>query len=379
MHNYQDMDRIQHAAIVKDLSKKMVLIAGPRQAGKTWLAKIIAQEQADSVYLNYDRAGDRKLIRAESWLTSTQLLILDEIHKMPKWKNYLKGIYDTKDPHLQILVTGSARLDIFNQVGDSLAGRYYLHHLLPLSPAELTQLNVPFEINHITQMGNFPEPFLETALAEAQRWRRQYINSLLREDVLDFDNIHNLRAMQLVFSLLRQRVGSPISYQSIAEDAGISPNTVKKYIHILEALYIIFIVRPYAKNIARSLAKEPKIYFFDTGLVEGDPGAIFENFVAFCLLKHVMAKIDYDAEEYQLHYLRTREKHEVDFALVNNGKIIKIIETKLTDHDISHSLQYFHTTYQLPAVQIVKDLKQEYQKNGIEVVKAINFLKTLKL
>jgi len=179
--------------------------------------------------------------------------------------------------------------------------------------------------------------------------------------------------------LLRQRVGSPISYQSIAEDAGISPNTVKKYIKILEALYIIFSVRPFAKNIARSLAKEPKIYFFDAGLVEGNPGIIFENFVATCLIKHVMAKIDYDAEDYQLHYLRTREKQEVDFALTKKEKIIQIIETKLTDHQISTSLEYFHYKYNLPAIQIVKNLKQEYQKNGIEVMHAINFLKALKL
>src|SRR5262249_29970755 len=146
-------------------------------------------------------------------------------------------------------VTGSARLDIFHQVGDSLAGRYFLHHLLPLSPAELTQLKITFVLNRFMEMGNFPEPFLETELVEAQRWRRQYINSLLREDVLEFEDIHNLRAMQLVFNLLRLRVGSPISYQAIAEDAGISPNTVKKYIQILEALYIIFTVRPFAKNI----------------------------------------------------------------------------------------------------------------------------------
>ncbi len=372
------MERIQKQAIVNDLKKKMVFLAGPRQTGKTWLAKSIAAMEPNTVYLNYDRAGDRKIMRDEGWLTTTKLLILDEVHKMRGWKNYLKGIYDTKNPEMQILVTGSARLDIFNQVGDSLAGRYYLHHLLPLSPAELFQLNMPFELDRFTEMGNFPEPFLEKKLVEAQRWRQQYVGSLLREDVLNFDNIHNFRAIQLVFALLRQRVGSAVSYQSIAEDVGISPNTVKKYIRILEALYIVFTVRPYAKNISRSLAKEPKIYFFDAGLVEGDAGAVFENFVAVCLLKHVFAKIDYDAEEYQLHYLRTREKKEVDFALVKSGKIVQIIETELSDHEISKSLQYFQSTYHFPAVQVVKDLKREYQQNGIEVLKADNFLTGLR-
>lgn len=370
---------MQKQLILKDLQKKMVLVAGPRQAGKTWLAKAIGQEFSNTVYLNYDRAADRKIIRGEQWLDSTELLILDEVHKMPKWKNYLKGIYDTKNEHLKILVTGSARLDIFNQEGDSLAGRYFLHRLLPLSPAELTQLHIPFALDHFLQYSAFPEPFLETELKEVKRWRRQYVGSLMHEDVLDFDKIQNLRAIQLVFSLLRSRVGSPISYQSIAEDAGIAPNTVKKYIRILESLYIIFSVTPFAKNIPRSLVKEPKIYFLDTGLVEGDEGVMFENFVAVCLLKHCLAKADYDAEEYHLHYLRTRDKREIDFALVNDNKITRIIETKLSDHEISPPLRYFQNHFQLPAVQVVKNLKQEYHHQGIDVMKALNFLKSLRL
>jgi len=131
------MERYQKRAILRDLNKKMVFLAGPRQAGKTTLAKNIAQEFKDSfVYLNYDRLEDRKIIVKEAWLPSTELIILDEIHKMPKWKNYLKGVYDTKSSHQKILVTGSARLEIFNKVGDSLAGRYFLHRLMPLSPAE---------------------------------------------------------------------------------------------------------------------------------------------------------------------------------------------------------------------------------------------------
>lgn len=372
------MDRIQKAAILRDLQKKMVFIAGPRQAGKTWLAKDIGKTFKNTVYLNYDRIPDRKIIQGEAWLRATDLLILDEIHKMPGWKNYLKGVYDTKDDRLKILVTGSARLDIYNQVGDSLAGRYYLHHLFPLSPAELAQLGIPFELDRFLQRSGFPEPFLDQELTEAKRWRQQYINSLLREDILDFDHIQNLRAIQWVFALLRKRVGSPVSYQSIAEDVGISPNTVKKYIRILEALYIIFSVTPFSKNIVRSLVKEPKIYFFDAGLVEGDEGIIFENFVATCLLKQAMAKVDYEAEDYRLHYLRTREKQEIDFVLVNKETIVQAIETKLSDPQISPSLKYFHSTYHLPSVQIVKNLKREYHKEGIEVVEAHRFLSELK-
>src|SRR3972149_7285826 len=109
------MKRFQKQAILDDLQKKMVLIVGPRQAGKTWLAKDIALSFKNSVYLNYDQILDREIINAQSWLPTTDLLILDELHKMEGWKNYFKGVYDTKPELMRILVTGSARLDIYNQ------------------------------------------------------------------------------------------------------------------------------------------------------------------------------------------------------------------------------------------------------------------------
>lgn len=373
------MKRKQKEYILKDLNKKMVLIAGPRQAGKTWLAKEIAQETPHSVYLNYDRSKDRAIIHAEAWLNSTELLVLDELHKMPGWKNHLKGIYDTKPDYMKIIVTGSARLDISYQLGDSLAGRYFLHRLMPLSPAELLQENQPINLDRLLTWGNFPEPYFSEDLLDAKRWRQQYTDSLLREDVLNFGDINNVRAIRRVYELLRERVGSPISYNSIAGDVNISPHTVKKYIHILEALYIIFRVTPHSKNIARSLLKEPKIYFFDTGLVNGNKGIKFENLVAVCLLKHAFSRKDYHAEDVSLQYLRTKERQEVDFALVTEGKVIQIIEAKYANDEISTGLKYFYRKYQHPAVQIVKELKREFHHDGIDVVRAERFLSELDL
>jgi uncharacterized protein len=372
-----DMERFQKKAIIRDLEKKMVLLAGPRQAGKTTLAQEIAKNYQSSVYLTYDHIEDRKIILNEVWMPSVELIILDEIHKMPNWKNYLKGVYDTKLPHQKILVTGSARLEIFNQVGDSLAGRFFLHRLLPLSPSECFKMGVKYTIDQFLERGGFPEPFLAKELVDADRWRLQYVDSLLRVDVLEFDNIHNLNAIRLVFELLRSRVGSPVSYTSIAEDVAISPNTVKKYIDILEALYIVFRIRPYSCNIARSHLKEPKIYFYDIGLVKGDMGKKFENLLAFCLLKAVFGRIDYEAKNYSLHYLSTKEGHEVDFALALENTIEKIIEAKNGDSSLHAGLNYFHEKYQFSATQVVKELKNERMANGIEIVRGDSFLQAL--
>ncbi len=373
------MKRIQKSAIIRDLSKKMVLLAGPRQAGKTTLAKEIALEFTSSIYLNYDRLQDREIIRKEAWLPSAELIILDEIHKMPEWKNYLKGVYDTKLDHQKILVTGSARLEVFSNVGDSLAGRFFLHRLMPLSPAECEQAGVPYTIDLFLERGGFPEPFLSSSSIDAMRWRNQYVDSLLRVDIFDFDHIQDVKAIRLVFDLLRSKVGSPISYTSIAEDVAISPNTVKKYIQILEALYIVFRVTPYSRNIARSLLKEPKIYFFDTGLVKGDVGASFENFVATCLLKHTFAKVDYDAKNFTLHYLQTKDGKEVDFAVICDDEIRLVIEAKAGNHEVNPALFYFAKKYQFPATQIVKNLKREYVSRNVEVIQADHFLKKLAL
>lgn len=373
------MERIQQSALLRDLDKKMVLLVGPRQAGKTWLAKHIMQYFRYPMYLNYDQITDRTIIQQQSWLESTDLLILDECHKMPEWKNYLKGLYDTKRPEMRLLVTGSARLDVFDQLGDSLAGRYFRHRLLPLSLAELKQLEQPCDLQRLIERSGFPEPYLTEEIVDANRWRLQYINSLLSTDVFEFEQIHNVKAMRLLFELLRNRVGSPISYQSLAEDIHISPTTVKKYLEILEALYVIFRITPYSKNISRSLLKEPKIYFFDTGLVQGDDGAKCENLVANALLKHLYAKVDYLAEEYQLHYLRTKEGNEVDFVLVKEKNIEKIIEVKVSDGKPSKSLQYFHQKYQLPAIQVVKSLRQSHYIGEIKIVDVSAFLKELLL
>jgi predicted AAA+ superfamily ATPase len=372
------MYRKIYKKIISDLKKKMVFIVGPRQVGKTWLAKEVMKEYKNPIYLNFDNSDHRKIIKEQSWLPDVDLIIFDEIHKMAKWKNYLKGVYDTRSSSIHILVTGSARMDAFKKVGDSLAGRFYLHHLFPFTLAELKESIIPNKMSLLMERSGFPEPLLSDNIEDTNRWRSLYTESLLGQDVLEFQDIDKVNAIRLVYQILKNKVGSPLSYSSISRDIGIAPATVKKYIEILEAIYIIFIIKPYTHKISRSILKEPKIYFFDYGLIT-DMGAKFENFVALSLYKHIKLKNDSSGSSYSLGFLRTKEKKEVDFALSDDkNNLIEIIEAKVSDNEVSKTLEYFRERYKVKSTQVVYNLNTErISKNGAEIRKAEKYLENL--
>jgi len=370
------MKRAQQDIIVKDLARKMVFVSGPRQVGKTSLAIAIGKGFEKSRYLNYDNISHRDIIRKADWLPGTRLLILDELHKMEGWKNFLKGIYDTKPSHQQILVTGSARLEAFRQSGDSLAGRFFRHRLNPLSMAELPD-STDNSLDLLLERGGFPEPFLAESVDDANRWRLLHIDGLIRTDILDFEKIHDFRAIQLTLELLRRRVGSPVSWSSLARDVNCAPNTIKRYVEILESLFIVFRVTPFHRNIGRSLLKEPKIYFYDTGMVQGDEGIRLENLIAVSLLKHLNWIEDCKGKRCELKTLRTKEKKEVDFVMVEDDEPELIVEVKLSDTSISPALHYFHEKYGFKAAQVVKNTNVERMVEGIELRRAADFLNEL--
>ena len=367
------MQRIQSAKILSDLRRKMVFLSGPRQVGKSWLARELSKSFRTPIYLNWDNRQDREIVLRQTWPGDSDLIVFDEIHKMPEWKNYLKGVYDTKREPTAILVTGSARLETFRQSGDSLAGRYYHHRLLPISPAEAAQAGESRDQAHFLERGGFPEPFLAEDAAEAGRWRRYYLDGLIREDILTFENIRELRAMNLLVSLLRGRVASPLSYQSIAEDIGAAPNTVRHYIEILEALYIVFRIYPHNRSIARSLTQQPKLYFFDTALVE-DGCARLENHVALSLLKELCLREDADGIRRELRYLRTKEGREIDFLITVDDLPRLAVEVKTSEREISPGLSYFCGRYGMHGLQLVGNLRLEYEQDNIEVREAQKWL-----
>ncbi len=375
------MKRYLDELVAIDLRRKMVLLTGPRQVGKTTLCRQLMDGFQRAQYLNWDVAPDRAILQRQSWNPKVNLLVMDEIHKMSGWKNWLKGVVDGRAPTQSLLVTGSARMETWRQSGDSLAGRYLAFRLHPVSVREWCeqQGGTPdAALARLMERGGFPEPCLAQRPADADRWRQQYFTDLIREDVLEFSRVHEINTMRLFVELLRERVGSPLSLASLARDLAVSPVTLKRYLDILQALYIVFAVQPWHHNIARAILQTPKVYFFDTGLVRGDEGVRFENAVAAMLLKHVHFRQDALGKTAGLHYVRTKDGAEVDFVLSEDQQLTHLIECKLSDANLARSLVNFASKFpQAQAIQLVRDLRQEEYRASVQIADAALWLSRL--
>ena len=383
------MKRYLDQQIANDLDKKLVILTGPRQVGKTTLSRQLLTEKNSFQYLNWDISSDRRILQDGSWSQQVPLLIFDEIHKMPNWKIWLKGIADsrlaqianTNTPAQKILITGSARMDTFRQSGESLAGRYFSWRLHPISVKELVDfggMNADQALDHLLIRGGFPEPCLAETDSDANRWRQQYFTDLIREDILEFSRIQEVNTMRLFVEMLRDRVGSPLSLASLARDLSVTQPTLKKYLDILEALFIVFVIHPWHSNVARSLLKAPKVYFYDNAFVRGGSGIQFENAVASMLQKQVHFQEDSQGVSSGLHYIRTKDDAEVDFAISEDQALTHLIECKLSDSSLSPALLRFSNQFQnAKAVQLVKNIRQEEQRGSIQIAKAAPWLSGL--
>lgn len=368
--------RYIYPLIKEDLQKKMVFIGGPRQVGKTTLAKhLLSELDEKGIYFNWDNDEDRRDIIAKRWSNQNQILVFDEIHKYPRWKNWIKGVYDIEKENHQIVVTGSARLDVYKQGGDSLMGRYHCWRLHPFTLDEIPEgMGREDALNRLMDVGGFPEPFLDGDEREARRWRRERFDRVIKEDIRDLESIRNVQLISLLIDNLRSRVGGLVTIANIAGDLAVAHKTVKSWLEILERMYLCFSVRPYTKSIARAVLKPPKVYFFDNADVLGDEGNRFENLVATTLLKRIQFLTDRDGYRHELRYIRDKEGREVDFAIIKEGTLEELIEVKLSDENVSPSLLYYANKLNpKKAIQIVKNLKRPFQKNRLLITNPIEY------
>ncbi|HOG89803.1 MAG TPA: ATP-binding protein [Smithella sp.] len=376
------MKRYLEKYIQSDLKRKIVLLTGPRQTGKTTLAKML---KTDFDYFNYDNAEHRLSLLKKSWNRSRELVIFDELQKMKNWKSWLKGVYDTEKIPPSLIVTGSAKLDAYKKVGDSLAGRFFEYRLHPLDLKEIrlilgsSDLNGKFD--KLLKLGGFPEPYLEGDETYYNRWKRSHLDIILKQDLIDLENLRHITTIETLIELLKKKVGSPISYKSLAEDLQCSDKTVKRWLSVLETLYVIYKVPPYHKNISRSLLKAPKYYFYDTGQLPDDSGMKLENLVACALLKEMHFREDCFGEKWNLCYLRNKDGREIDFLVTKKGTPAMMIEVKWSDDERSPNFSFFEkNTKSVKKVQIVKELKREKTyPDGTEIRTACKWLSEINL
>lgn len=379
--------------VLSDLEEKMVFIGGPRQVGKTTLAKDIIGKKFDKItYLNWDFVEDRKKTLKFRFVPDTQLIIFDEIHKYKQWKNYLKGLYDKRKGEFKLLVTGSARLNIYRKGGDSLLGRNYYYRLHPFSLAELQNLKNSFQISGnieipginrsqadffdiLYRFGGFPEPLTKQNDRDLRRWHHMRVERITDEDIRDIETIRDLSAIQILVDNLQDKVSSLLSINSLTEDLSVTHKTVKRWLDILENFYYHFRIYPYTRSKVKSLKKMAKIYLWDWSQIENNEGAKFENMIASHLLKFCHFLIDTEGLRTSLYYLRDIEKREVDFLVAINEKPWFLVEVKRSSKSISKDLKYFKEQMEIPLLfQVVMENGVDFMENGIRVISASQFL-----
>jgi predicted AAA+ superfamily ATPase len=346
--------------------RKMAFVSGPRQVGKTTFGQLLVPDKG--FYFNWDIEADRRAIIRDAgrfFETASGLpkrMMLDEIHKYPRWKRMLKGIYDDVGKEVEIVVTGSGNLEVYQKGGDSLFGRYRSCRLHPFSTGELAQPNrndIPSPddllknitsgiiqgsseaLDQITKYGGFPEPLFAANKMALANWRRQHRELILREDLRDLSRVREIGLIDTLVMMLPEKVGSPLSVNSLREDLNVSFNTVQNWMSILAKLFFLFEIRPYTGNLARTLSREAKVYLFDSTSIENE-GPRFENIAALHLKKACDAWTDWGYGEFDLHYVRDKEKRECDFLITLYRKPYALIESKLSGDETDRNLIYFY-------------------------------------
>ena len=360
--------------VLRDLKEKMAFVAGPRQVGKTTLARSLPGAKAG--YLSWDVAGDReRILRRE--LPVGKLWVFDEIHKYRQWRGLLKGLYDGRRAGQRILVTGSARLDLYRYGGDSLQGRYHLLRLHPLSAAEL-KLKSASSLRDLLVLGGFPEPFFSGSEVAARRWSREYRNRLVREEVADLERVADLGSLELLALRLPELVGAPLSLNALREDLQVAHKTVAGWVSVLERLYAVFRLPPFGAPRLRAVKKEQKHYHFDWSLVP-DEAARFENLVGSHLLKWVHLEQDAKGRDLELRYFRDTDGREVDFVVVERREPILLVEAKRGDQEVDRGLRYLKARFpKAEAWQLSATGSKDYvTPEGIRVAPALALLRDL--
>jgi len=393
-------------------ANKMIFLTGPRQVGKTTFAKVWLESiGSEDTYFNWDDPSVMMEYKKNQLYFRNVIdekikdkpipLVFDEIHKHTAWRDILKGLFDTNRERMRLLVTGSSRLGFMRKSGDSLVGRCFSYQMFPLGLPEavedfscLLQDERPFTdgefltrlareadtksaidgLEQLLTLGGFPEPFLKGSDRFHRRWQNHYKALLTKEEVRDFSRIQDIRGLETMVEILPAKVGSNLSIPSLVDVLNVSYKTITNWIEVLKGVYLVFTISPWHRNIKRSIIKEKKLYFFEWPLVS-DSGVRFENFLAVNLLRMAARFTEIGLGNFEVFYIRDKEKREVDFVLVKDNTPIALFEAKESDSSISKPGKFYSKKMNIPLFQIVhKAQKVEAFPGNCFVIPASNFL-----
>lgn len=342
--------RYLESAIVAVLGRKMAFVGGPRQVGKTTFALSLMGSGADEThpaYFNWDDPRGAARVRRAELPAGERLLVFDEIHKYARWRNLVKGIYDTERSRRRIVVTGSARLDYYRKGGDSLANRYRYFRLHPFSLGELGAAATRDDLEALLRFGGFPEPFLGRDESEHRIWQRDRVSRVVRDDLRDLEQVREISLLEHLVDLLPEKVGAPLSVKSLREDLEVDHKTVERWLTILENLYLCFRIAPFGPPKVRAVKKERKLYLWDWSMTpEGGPR--FENLVASQLLKYCHFVEDTEGYAMELRFLRDTDGREVDFVVLRDRRPLFAVECKTGERGVSPAIRYFADRTPIP-------------------------------
>ena len=377
--------------VLEDLNEKMVFIGGPRQVGKTVFAKDIIGRKFKSSYYNWDNIESRLKALKSEWNYNSELIILDEFHKFPKWKTWIKGEYDMHRERFKFILTGSARLNIFRRGGDSLQGRYYYYTLFPFTLSEVEDINNEFtpleelkirekefeSVNELIKFGGFPEPLFKQSEKYHRRWVKDRFEKLIDEDIRDLTLLRDTGNLLLLSEILKTKVSSVLSINSVSRELQVNFRTAENWFSVFEKFYYCFRIPPYNKKSIKSVKKEKKLYMWDWSVVE-DKGARLENLVALHLLKFVFYLRDAEGYDVNLFYIRDVNGREVDFLVSFKGLPWFSVEVKANDTALSRNLLYFSEKLKIPYnYQLVNKKGVDFLKSGVRVISMSKFLSAL--
>ncbi|MCK4788812.1 MAG: ATP-binding protein, partial [Desulfobacteraceae bacterium] len=348
----------------EEFGRQMRVVTGPRQTGKTTLARAYLKETGfERFYFNWDKRETRLSYRSNPSFFMEEVYALkkktkghpwicfDEIHKMPKWKNMLKGIFDSYEEQCQFVITGSAKLDMLKYTGESLLGRYFTFRLFPIRLAEMSHRSssvdtIPLKATELIEhclsgkksyrpqfeqllnITGFPEPLLKDSPRFLQKWRSDYLEHFIKEDLRDLTKIADIEHVFQLMELIPAKVGNPLSLNALREDLEVSYNAVKNWLRALTLTYVVTTIKPFTKKIKRGIKKEKKCYLFDWGQVK-EPSSRFENYTAIELLSFCNLLTDAGIGKYELFFVRTKDGKESDFLITQDGDPWILFECKL--------------------------------------------------